>query len=53
VPLTDCPLRLINTEAELNDLVQLLKNEKEIAVDLEVHSYNAFIAVLHVNVFLI
>ena len=36
VPLEECPLNFINTEEELADLVKILKNEKEIAVDLEV-----------------
>ena len=36
VRLADCHVSIINTEPELDDLVQLLKKEKEIAVDLEV-----------------
>nr|KAG5707355.1 hypothetical protein BaRGS_005322 [Batillaria attramentaria] len=41
-PVDDCPAQFIDSAAELSKLCDLLKQEKEIAVDLEHHSYRTF-----------
>lgn len=44
-PLVDTPLRMVTTSEELDALVEDLRKYKEIAVDLEHHSYRTFLGI--------
>lgn len=44
-PLTETPLIEVSTEDKLNSLLEDLRKYKEIAVDLEHHSYRSFLGI--------
>ncbi|XP_017786027.1 PREDICTED: exosome component 10 [Nicrophorus vespilloides] len=44
-PVKETPLYEVNTEEELNELLDVLRKQKEIAVDLEHHSYRSFMGI--------
>lgn len=44
-PLSETPLIEVNTEEKLNLLLEDLRKYKEIAVDLEHHSYRSFLGI--------
>ena len=43
LPLDETPLTIVKTELSLNLMITELKNEAEIAIDLEHHSYRSFL----------
>ncbi|RNF05207.1 putative exosome subunit rrp6p-like protein [Trypanosoma conorhini] len=52
LPLAACPLRFVDSTAELEDVVRALLKEKEIAVDLEHHdfySYQGFTCLMQIS----
>lgn len=44
-PVSETPLVEVTTEKELNDMLKELYNYKEIAIDLEHHSYRSFMGI--------